>query len=73
MLNLTSISGLFARTTSSTASPRRRGKTRFTLEALEGRDLMSGLSVPPVSPPPPQPPPTVPPIHIVSTTPPSPA
>jgi hypothetical protein len=65
MLNFSSISGPFARTTSWTGSSRRRGKTRLTLEALEGRDLMSVVG-PPVSPP--SPPGTLPPVQIKPPT-----
>jgi hypothetical protein len=43
MLNFTKITGLFARTTTRSASPRRSKKTHLSLEGLEGRDLMSSV------------------------------
>jgi hypothetical protein len=60
MLKFTTLSGLLARTTSRTSSPHRSSRTRFNLETLEGRELMSGIAQVPVL----QPPGVVPPNHI---------
>jgi hypothetical protein len=64
MSRFTLITSLFSQTVSRTPSPRRRACLR--LELLEGRDLMSVIPGPSVSPPPPGgtlPPIVVPPSH----------
>jgi hypothetical protein len=61
MLSFIKKSGLFSQTTSRSASSRRRGRTRLTLEALEGRALMSIVTGPPVPAPTPG---TMPPTFI---------
>jgi hypothetical protein len=62
MFSLNTISGLFAPTASRSGFSCRRGKTRLNLESLEGRDLMSAITGPPVLPP--HHPPTMPPVLI---------
>jgi hypothetical protein len=71
MLTFTKTSRLFARATSRTSSPRRKARAHLGLESLEGRELMSNITGPPVPAPPP--PRTVPPVFInpPNTTPPT--
>jgi hypothetical protein len=74
MLKLSTISSLFARTTTRSGCSRRSAKTRLNLEALEGRELMSVMVVNTGPQPPSQV--RVPPVAIKpppNITPPSPA